>query len=63
MQGKELRAASARKEPTAGRQPAVRLPRRAQRSGGHGFGTRRRHLIKLGINPGEVCHASRSRKG
>ena len=37
--------------------------RRAERSGGNRPGTRRRHLIRLGIDPGGVHRASRSRKG
>ena len=37
--------------------------RRAKRSGGNRPGTRRRHLIRLGIDPGGVHRASRSRKG
>ena len=45
------------------REPAGRLPGRAERSGGNRPGTRRRHLIRLGIDPGGVHRASRSRKG
>ena len=37
--------------------------RRAERSGGIRPGARRRHLIRLGIDPGGVHLASRSRKG
>ena len=44
------------------RQPAARLPGGRAKPGNRP-GTRRRHLIRLGIDPGGVHRASRSRKG